>query len=427
MKGKLYLSFLVAGICSVFHSHSQSMEDSISKDSVEKIITYLASDQLRGRVNYTKEQLEAAEFISGKFSSYGLKPYPGFESFYQPFRTSLSSRSSLVDVKWNGDRLNDSLYYFFSHSLGIPSLDLSDFFILQAYPPVADSILFYNWSRSDNILIQIVLDDTTDFSKAVNNIVVPAGMPASHILIVARNDEASSVRLVPYQALMNSLLYNVVGILPGRSLPDEAIIFSAHYDHVDIGTNGETGGIFNGANDDASGTTAVIELARYFALRKDNERTIIFCLFAGEELGLLGSRAFINYVKPESIKAVINIEMIGITNIAGKDAMMLTGSGYSSLHRILKNNLKDEKVKILEQGADPHLLFTRSDNFTFANKGIPAHTIMSSNDDEPCYHKPCDDVKRIDIGNMTRFIRAIATSATTLISGKDTPTRIKGF
>ncbi|NOT49844.1 MAG: M28 family peptidase [Chitinophagaceae bacterium] len=426
MTVKIYLPLFALGILTALKGLSQTANDTINKESVKKMITYLASDELKGRVNYSKEQLEAAEFINKEFSSFGLEPFPGFENFYQPFRTSFGGKTAMVDVKWNDKKLNDSLYYFFSRSLSVPALELSDFLILRTTSQLADSILYYNWNKTDNILLQIVLDDTTHFSEAINNIKAPGGMPASNILIVGVKEEPVSLKVIPNKNLVTSVLYNVIGIIPGRSLPHEAIIFSAHYDHVNKGLDGQDG-LFNGANDDASGTTAVLELAKYFSMRKDNERTIIFCLFAGEELGLLGSQAFINYVNSESIKAVINIEMIGIANIEGKNTFMLTGSGYSSLYKILKRNLKGDDVKIAGQYSDPQYLFRRSDNYTFAQEGIPAHTIMGSDDSEPCYHKPCDDVQRIDIENMTKFIKAIAKSASTLISGKDTPTRIKGF
>ncbi len=409
------------------NSFAQTSIDTINKEHVEKTITYLASDKLRGRVNYSKEQLEAAEFISKEFTSYGLKSYPGFTSFYQPFLTSYDGKKVLVDVKWNDKKLNDSLYYFFPRSLGTEALDLSVFVVLQTYSPLASSVLEANWQRTDDLLIQILISDSLSFSEATKNIQLPDGMPGSNILIVGVKEEPVNVKVIPNKSMVNSLLYNVVGIIPGRSLPGEAIIFSAHYDHIDRGINGEYGGIYNGANDNASGSTAVLELARYFAMRNDNERTLVFCLFAGEEIGLLGSHAFIDFVKPESVKAVINIEMIGITNISGKNACMLTGSGYSSLYKILVRNLEGDKIKLVEQKGDPDNFFGRSDNYTFAKEGIPAHSIMGSNDDEPCYHKTCDDVSRIDIENMTRIIKAIAKSATTLISGKDTPTRIKGF
>ncbi len=425
MAVRLYLTFLILTVIISSRGSSQTINDSISKESIEKTITYLASDKLGGRVNYTKEQLEAAEFISNQFTSYGLEPFPGFQTFYQPFRTSLSDGVGFANVKWNGNKLHDSLVYFFSHSLNLSSLSVDDFFILQVFPPVADSILYRNWSRAENILIQVILPDSISFSEAVKNIKVPEGTPASNILLTRRSDEPVTLSITPNQKLINTVLYNVIGMIPGRSHPDEAVIFSAHYDHVNMDLYGGGVGVFNGANDDASGTTAVIELAKYFSMRRNNERTIIFCLFAGEELGLLGSQAFINYIKPETIKAVINIEMIGMHNATGKNAFMLTGSNYSDLFKILNKNLEGDEVEVQEQGSDPDNLFGRSDNYTFAQEGIPAHTVMCSDDKEPCYHKPCDDVRRIDMDNMTRIIRAIAKSAETLISGKDTPSRIK--
>jgi Zn-dependent M28 family amino/carboxypeptidase len=242
---------------------------------------------------------------------------------------------------------------------------------------------------------------------------------------VASKDEPKEIKFSGNKKLLSSELYNIVGMIPGHSLPEEVIIFSAHYDHVDHGIFGEVEGIYNGANDDASGTTAVLALAKYFALRNNNERTLVFCLFAGEELGLYGSKSFINMVKPDHIKAVINIEMIGMTNATGKNAFFVTGSYLSDLAKILRRNLKGEKIKVIDQGSDPKLLFQRSDNYPFAAEGIPAHSIMCSDDNEPCYHKTCDDVKRIDIENMTRIIQAIAKSCRSLINGKDTPTRIK--
>jgi Zn-dependent M28 family amino/carboxypeptidase len=211
----------------------------------------------------------------------------------------------------------------------------------------------------------------------------------------------------------------MIGVLPGKTKPDEIIIFSAHYDHIGL----TDGSINYGANDDASGTAGVLMLAKYFALRNDNDRTILFCAFAGEELGLVGSSFFASFVKPEYIKSVINIEMIGKTNAAGKNSFIITGARYSSLERILKANLKNNVVQI---HADPgkNNLFERSDNFPFALKGIPAHTIMCSDDNDPCYHQTCDDVKGIDIENMVRVIRAIAIGVQTIVSGDDTPSRI---
>ncbi|MFN2458383.1 MAG: M28 family peptidase [Chitinophagaceae bacterium] len=219
------------------------------------------------------------------------------------------------------------------------------------------------------------------------------------------------------------VLLNVIAVLPGKSLPNEAIIFSAHYDHLGM-QESEGENIFNGANDNASGTTALLVLANYYALRNDNERTLVFCAFAGEELGLYGSAAFLKYILPDQVKAMINIEMIGRKNIAGKNAFIITGAQFSNLENIIRKNLKRTKIRVYSERDHRKMLFQRSDNYLFAREGIPAHTIMSSDDDDECYHQPCDEVERIDIQNMTEIIKAIAIACRTLINGRDTPSRI---
>jgi Zn-dependent M28 family amino/carboxypeptidase len=222
----------------------------------------------------------------------------------------------------------------------------------------------------------------------------------------------------------SKVLLNVIGVLPGRSLANEVVIFSAHFDHVGMGRP-QRDRIFNGANDDASGTTALIALAHYFAARRDNERTLVFCAFSGEELGLFGSTYFADNIEnPAAIVAGINIEMIGIHNVVKKNSFFLTGSDYSDMYNIMKKNLAGQQSKIVTERSFQSRLFQRSDNFSFAKKGIPAHTIMCSDDEDPCYHMPCDEVKRIDLKNMTEVIRGIAIATRSIVAGTDTPKRI---
>jgi acetylornithine deacetylase/succinyl-diaminopimelate desuccinylase-like protein len=217
-----------------------------------------------------------------------------------------------------------------------------------------------------------------------------------------------------------TVLLNVVGMLPGRSPSGEIILFCAHYDHVGVKGSGRRTIVYNGANDNASGTVGLLALAAYFAKRADNERTLLFCAFAGEELGLLGSTYFVQSFGTISIKAVINIEMIGRSDVAGKKGVFITGANESDFASIFKRNTKGH-IKISPEPAAEKGLFQRSDNYPFALKGIPAHTIMSSDDSDGCYHKDCDEVERIDIKNMTAIIRAIAAGSRTLIDGTDTP------
>ena len=396
---------------------SQLVADTINEKEVKEILSYLASDELKGRVDYTREQLLAAEYLGNKFKEYNLSTLSSLTNFYQPFTTRLTTVKD--KLKWNSRLLPSTNYMNITSGLFISQKNLKDYKVIDAGDHLSDSILLQHWKDTTDVLIWIN-KDFVNGTLIEGNIILPES-PCSHdILIVATRDQPKEIQITPNKNYLQNVLYNVVGVLPGKSRPNEAIIFSAHYDHVDHNPAGRSG-IFNGANDDASGTTAVIELAKYFSIRNDNERTIIFCLFAGEEDGLLGSQAFVPNINPAEIKADINIEMIGMTNRSGKNAFFITGASYSSLYGILRKNLEESSVSILNDNFDRKFLFQRSDNYSFFEKGIAAHSIMCSDDEDPCYHEPCDDADRIDFKNMTAIIKAIAESCSTLINGKDTP------
>lgn len=225
-------------------------------------------------------------------------------------------------------------------------------------------------------------------------------------------------------------LINVVGVLPGSTLRDEWVIISAHYDHIGVqGKRNDT--VYNGANDNASGTTAVLKLAEYFAKQGNNARTLVFCCFAGEELGLLGSYAFArSIIDPEKVKAVLNIEMIGRHEKEFRNSAFLTGSRLSDLFIILNTSLEGTGHRLfpdLEFSAgkdEGQLLFYRSDNLPFAYKGIPAHSIMSSTDRDVYYHKKQDELLHIDLPHLTTVIKTIAMAMRSLVDGRATPKRI---
>jgi hypothetical protein len=221
-----------------------------------------------------------------------------------------------------------------------------------------------------------------------------------------------------------NILLNVIGVLPGKSRKNEAIIFSAHYDHVGIQKSSKDS-IRNGANDNASGTTAILTLMNYYAQQANNERTLIFCAFAGEEIGLKGSEALADVIHPASVKALINIEMIGRHGAVGKNSFFITGETKSNLGMHFRKAIKGGTVRIKREPSEDKELFMRSDNYPFALKGIPAHTIMSSDDDDACYHQTCDEADRIDVKNMTEIIKAIILGSRGLIDGSVTPSRLR--
>lgn len=213
---------------------------------------------------------------------------------------------------------------------------------------------------------------------------------------------------------------NVIAWLPGTEKPEEFILISAHFDHVQIGFYDRNDKIYNGANDNASGTSALMAMARQLTLTGPYRRSILFCAFNAEEAGLVGSQHFAEQIDADKIVAGINLEMLGYP-LFGKNTLMLTGTDRSDLHGILKKGLSRAGVRLRRERGN---LFERSDNYSLAQKGIPAHTLMASDDREKCYHRPCDELERMDIDNMSSLSRAILTAINGLIEGVDTPRRI---
>ena len=217
---------------------------------------------------------------------------------------------------------------------------------------------------------------------------------------------------------------NVIGIIPGKSKPNEYVIFSGHYDHLGMKESGDDK-VFNGANDDASGITAVITLAEFFKKKNDNARTLIFVAFTGEETGGYGSAFFSNSINADEVVAMFNIEMIGTDSKWGKNSAYITGFERSDFGTILQKNLVGSGFNFYQDPYPQEQLFYRSDNARLAALGVPAHTISTSKMDvEPNYHKLSDEINTLDMDNMTEIIKSIAISSQTIISGKDTPSRV---
>jgi Zn-dependent M28 family amino/carboxypeptidase len=166
-------------------------------------------------------------------------------------------------------------------------------------------------------------------------------------------------------------------------------------------------------------------LAKYYAKMKNNERTLIFAAFTAEESGGFGSSYFSKQFNPDQVMAMFNLEMIGTESKWGRNSAYITGYEKSSMGDILKKNLAGSVFTFYPDPYPDQNLFYRSDNATLAELGVPAHTISTSKmDSEPNYHKVSDEVQTLDLDNMTEIIKAIAKSATSIISGGDTPSRV---
>ena len=210
--------------------------------------------------------------------------------------------------------------------------------------------------------------------------------------------------------------WNAIAILRGTGPANEVVLLSAHLDHLGIGPPNAAGDtIYNGADDDASGTTAVLALARAFATGPRPRRTIVFALFGSEELGGFGNAAFLEHppVPLASIVANLEFEMIGRPDPAvPADTLWLTGFDRSTLGP----ELAQHGARLV---ADPHpaeKFFQRSDNIALARQGIIAHTVSSYGLHKD-YHQPSDELTTIDfkhldsaIASMIQPIRWLATT-----------------
>jgi len=221
--------------------------------------------------------------------------------------------------------------------------------------------------------------------------------------------------------------FNVIGVLEGKSKKDEYVVVSGHYDHLGIrNKKGQKDSIYNGADDDASGTTAMMVLAEYFAKKNDNERTIVFVAFTGEEMGLIGSTHFGKDVDASKFVAGINIEMIGKQSSFGPKTAWLTGFERSDFGEIIQKNLEGTGYKLFPDPFKKFNLFFRSDNASLARLGIPSHTFSTGPIDvDVHYHKASDEPETLNVSNITETIKAIAVGTESIINGTDTPTRIQ--
>jgi hypothetical protein len=220
---------------------------------------------------------------------------------------------------------------------------------------------------------------------------------------------------------IDAVTTNVIGIIRGSDskLSKETILLSAHLDHLGVRDGMPGDNIFNGADDDASGVTAVLELAEALATGAKPKRTVVFALFGSEEIGGWGARYFQEHppVPVESFVANLEFEMIGRPDAAvAPHTLWLTGYERSDLGA----QLAAHGARLV---ADPHPeqnFFRRSDNYVLARKGIIAHTV-SSFGLHTDYHRPSDDLSKVDFAHMTEAIASMVGPVKWLVNSDFKP------
>lgn len=203
--------------------------------------------------------------------------------------------------------------------------------------------------------------------------------------------------------------FNIVGYVPGSDpeLSEELVLIGAHYDHIGIVPLKNGDGIANGANDNASGTATVLELARYFSGALPPRRSLVFAFFSAEERGLLGSKHLAEKLQANeaSLYTVLNFEMTGVPMKAKDYMVYLTGFQRSNLAEVANRYGQKDLVGYLPQAAD-YNLFQRSDNYSFFQVfKVPAHTFSTFDfTNYPYYHQPGDEAGEMDFAHMAILV-----------------------
>ncbi len=423
------INILVAGLLLLASAQAQNVDKLIKEKEVRRIETILSADDMQGRRTFTPGIEKAAAFIADEFKATGLKTLNNSGSYLQSFamvRTKFLGTSGTFD----GTTLDKKDIVVVTTQTNLSINETSGF----------EKIII---GKSANLMTEarklaglkknalIIVD--TSFAKTFSGLTrLKSNLFKSDksVVFVLSTINPTSYSIEAKHEITEMPLANVVGVLPGKSRPEEIVIFSGHYDHLGITSKDRNGNvvadsIFNGANDDAAGTTAMMVLAKYFKALGNNERTLVFAAFTAEEVGGFGATYFSNQLDPVKVMAMFNLEMIGSESKWGKNSAFITGYEKTDMGKILQANLEGTDFTFYPDPYPAQNLFYRSDNATLARLGVPAHTISTTKiDTDPYYHKATDEIGTIDIDNMTRIIKAIALSARGIVSDKDTLTRV---
>jgi hypothetical protein len=454
----------------------QDAAERISADSLRGHLSFLASDALGGRETPSPGLDVAAEYIAAQFRRAALEPAAGQDYFQTVPGVVASANQANFRLTLNvAGKSIEIPAARFSMSTVAP-LKLADLPVVRVpfdgqLPPdlvslegkvaitelpesgrdrdsMADSRGLLNRLASLNPAAVIAVDrrkrESSYFTRrflreppalgapnpasGVPLITIHGALPAGVLDEIGRGNTRVSLELAP-PLNAKIALRNVAGLLRGSDpiLKGSYILVTAHYDGTGPrpGAAGDT--IWNAANDDGSGTVAVVELASALAALKERpRRSIVFMTYFGEEKGLLGSAYYARHPLFPLDKTIanINIEHIGRTDSteAGdrRGTASLTGFDYSDLGALFAEAGKLSGIKVYKHEKKSDAFFSGSDNISLAEVGVVAHTICVLFDDFSDYHGPGDHWEKIDYPNLEKTVEMIAT-AVLLLAQREAP------
>ena len=416
---------------------------------------FLASDVLAGRGSATRDEELTASYVASEFIGYGLKMAPGMNSYIQSAEVVAPPLDGQAVLSGGNVRAEEGTGFTLLQSGGAPvsgplfkvhGADVASakfargsVVLIMDVPAGKGSVtLAQSLRRGGAAMILEPWDESTQqiYTMFGGKTRLPLrlkdvaeGRPGSSTValnaaqLVQLNEVADgtavtlTVKALPQATPRKT--FNAIGYLPGSDPSSGTILLTAHLDHLGIGrpVNGDS--IYNGANDDAAGTTAVLELAHALAVGPKLKRSVLFVCYGSEEAGELGSTYFGEHppVPLKELVANLEFEMIGNQDPKmPKGTLLLTGYERSNLGPMLK-----EHGALI--GPDPYPeqhFFERSDNYALALKGVVAHTAAGWGT-PPTYHQPSDDLAHLDLPFMTAAIQSLVEPVRWLASSDFVP------
>jgi hypothetical protein len=401
---------------------------------------FLASDAMQGRGSATHDEEITATYVASEFRAYGLKPAPGMPGYIQSAEVvsptldghatlsaqgvSVAEGTDLQLLASSGERVSGALLHVSAKDAAAAKIDHNSVVLLTdlATGQGAFAIVRSIWRRHPAALVLEQGEETQQISTifggktrvAIHLKEVPPEFDATIVALngkvfsqleAAKDGEQVQVAVHTAPQAAPRMTYNAIGYLEGSDPKSGTILLTAHLDHLGVGRAVNGDAIYNGANDDAAGTTAVLELAHALAAGPRLKRNVLFVCYGSEEIGELGSTYFGMHppVPLKDLVANLEFEMIGAQDPKmPKGVLLLTGWERSNLGPTLKQH--GALV-----GPDPYPeqhFFERSDNYALALKGVVAHTAAGWAT-PPTYHQPDDDLAHLDLPFMTAAIQSL--------------------
>ncbi len=405
---------------------AQNIDIVINAAEVERIEKTLSADDMQGRRTFTPGIDKAAAFIADEFKKSGLQTFKQNGNFLQSFNM-VRAKFLSASANFDGNEIETKNIITLTCKPDLLVNEKSGYELVRITKTDNFNTEARKYSNmAKNYIVLVDSSFSANFSRLIR---MKSNMFQTNnsVIFILSQQIPTKFTVQSAHEIIAQPLSNVVGIIPGKSLPNEYVIFSGHYDHLGIDSKRAVNNdsIYNGANDDAAGTTAVMLLAKYYRMMNNNERTLVFAAFTAEEVGGFGATYFSKQFNPEDVKAMFNIEMIGTESKWGANSAYITGFEKTDMGTLLQKNLTGTSFNFYPDPYPDQNLFYRSDNATLARLGVPAHTISTSKmDSEANYHKVSDEIGTLNIPNMTQIIKSIALSARGIVSGKETPSRV---